>query len=357
MQPPPTSAAARARRRIGPRAVVLLAVLGLVAAELLLARRGYGSERLVRADATRGYAIVGGQEIDGPYGTTERINAAGFRERDWSAEDPGRPLVVVLGHSVSYGVGVEAEERWTAHLEAGLRAGPAPRARVLDLAVPGYTLEQMLAVHAEAVRPLAPEVVVVEVGDYSARPMVRLSEPVDFPLAEWIRRTALYDFLYRRSGHVRTDDERMGPFLDDPDAEAHAHLWGEAFARLEGLRVELAERGARLVVLHTPLATRALGIEAEPSRWSAWCAAHPDVLEVDCSEDLRERMRPLAEELAAQGIDPRLERGRMARLEPDRFAQRASACFFLDDLQHLSPLGHEVVGARVTEALAPLLAE
>ena len=357
MQPPTATPAAPARRRLGPRTAVLLVVLAVASAELALARMGYGNPRLVRTDATRGYALVGEQVVQGPHGSEERINALGFRERDWRDAPPGRPLVVVLGHSVSYGVGVDAAERWTAQLEAALRAGAAPGACVLDLAVPGYTLEQMLAVQAEVARPLAPDVVVVELGDYSIRPMTRADEPEDYPLSRWIRRSALFDFWRRKRGVLRRDQGLVARVLEDPGAPEVEGLWQAAFARLEALREELSARGARLVLLHTPRATAALEPAAAPSRWSEWCAAHPDVLELDCAPALGARMRPLAEELARRGVDPRLPRGRLARLDPDDFERREDACFFLDDLQHLTPLGHGVVGAQVAAALAPLLAE
>jgi hypothetical protein len=50
-----------------------------------------------------------------------------------------------------------------------------------------------------------------------------------------------------------------------------------------------------------------------------------------------------------------MEHGRLAKLDPEDFDQRDSACFFLDDLQHLTALGHGLVGARMAEALAPLV--
>jgi len=329
------------RRRAGPVA---------------LARMGYGNPRLIRTDERRGYALVGEQDIAGPHGTVERINAFGFRERDWTGAPTGRPLVVVLGHSVSYGVGVEAEERWTARLESRLRAGTAHGACVLNLAVPGYTLEQMLAVYDEIARPLAPDVVVAELTAFSIRPMVRLDEPADFPLSRWIRRTALFDFWRRKVARVRRDEGLTRQVLDDPAAAANDPLWSAAEERLEGLRDELATWGARLVVLHTPSAAQAFAPEMPPTRWSAWCAERPDVIEVDAGAALRERMRPLTADLAARSIDPLMVRGRLAKLDPEQFAERDSACFFLDDLQHLTALGHGIVGERVADALGPLLA-
>lgn len=325
------------------------------ASEFVLTCMGYGNPRLVRTDERRGYALVGGQDIGASHGTVEHINRQGFRERDWGDAPPGRPLVVVLGHSVSYGVGVQAQQRWSARVESSLRAGAAHGACVLNLAIPGYTLEQMLAVYDEVARPMAPDVVVAELTAYSIRPMVRLDEPEDYPLSRWIRRTAVFDFWRRKVARVRRDEGLALAVIEDPSAAANDPLWSAAEERLEGLRAELAARGARLLVLHTPSAAAVFVPDAPPSRWSAWCAARPDVIEVDACADLRERMRPLTAELAARGIDPRMQRGRLAKLDPAEFAERDSACFFLDDLQHLTALGHELVGRRVAQALEPLL--
>lgn len=356
MQPPDARSGTRKLRvRFGPRTAVLALLLVGVSAELLLARKGFGNPRLVRGDERRGYALVGEQVIRGPRGTTERINAAGFREREWVDAPIGRPLVVVLGHSVSYGVGVESEERWTTRLESRLRAGAAPGACVLDLAVPGYTLEQMLAVYEELARPMQPEAVVLDLADYSIRPMLGSREPADFPLSRWVRRTALFDFLRRKVVRLEGDEALIQSVVEDPAAEVHEPLWRAAFERLEGLRAELAGRGARLVFLHTPSAAAVLETRAQPSRWHAWCAERPDVLELDCTGALRERMADLLAEFAERGVEPRLSSWRVARLEPAEFAARESACFFLDDPLHLTALGHGIVGERAAQALGPLL--
>src|SRR5688500_6819246 len=96
-----------------PRAALLLLVLLLVGAELFLGQvRGYGNPRLVSPHAGAGYALVPDQSIRGPHDTREVINQRGFREREWSAAAGARPRVVVLGHSLSYGVGVEVEQAW-----------------------------------------------------------------------------------------------------------------------------------------------------------------------------------------------------------------------------------------------------
>ncbi len=346
----------KGRLRFGPRSVVLAVLLVGALAEVGLSRLGFGNPRLVRGDAQRGYALIGAQTIRGPRGTTERINTAGFREREWSGLPPGRPLVVVLGHSLSYGVGVEVEQRWTNRFESSVRERGAPDACVLNLAVPGYALEQMLAVYDECVRPLAPDLLVVELDDASIRPMLSPKEPAALPLARWMRRSALFDFWQRKIVGPGGNQDLMRRALEDPGAAHNEPLWHAALERLEAVRAELGARGARLVFLHTPSARAAFVSEPPSARWSAWCAQRPDVLEIDCAASLRERMAPLAAEFALRGIDARRGSWRVDRLDASDFAQRDSACFFLDDPVHLTALGHEVVAARVAGAVAPLLA-
>ena len=352
--PSPDAPPPRAPRRPwwrGPRGLVLLAVAALVATELYLQRAGYGNPRLIQAHATRGYALVPEQSIEAAHHTREHINSHGFRAREWSGNELGRPRVLVLGHSVAYAVGVDAEYSWTQVLENELRAQGLERAEVLNLAVPGYTLEQMLAVWDEVGRALAPDLVIAELSGYSVRPMVRTQEPVDFPLSRPIRRSALFDFYRRKLARVERDDAASERVLSDPHDVRNDPLWELAGERLEGLRAELASAGAQLVVLATPSMADVFDGAGEETRWGEWCAARPEVGFLSCTPALRAAMHELLGQLRARGIDPLMARGRLARLDPAELPAADTSCFFLDDLQHLTPRGHAVVAALVTAEL------
>ncbi len=96
-------------------------------------------------------------------GATYRANALGFRGRETTAEKPdGVWRLVVLGDSVTFGWGVEADERFTDVAEARYNAAhpDGPRLEVLNLGVPGYEAHhQYYAFHDKALA-LAPDAVV-----------------------------------------------------------------------------------------------------------------------------------------------------------------------------------------------------
>jgi lysophospholipase L1-like esterase len=86
-----------------------------------------------------------------------RHNSLGFRGPEISVETPpGRIRVLVLGDSMTYGVGVEYEETYSAVLES-----LDPRLQVINTGVPGYCGEQELLVLEEFIERLAPDVVLV----------------------------------------------------------------------------------------------------------------------------------------------------------------------------------------------------
>lgn len=68
------------------------------------------------------------------------VNSEGYRGPDWPAEaDPDATNVLLLGDSMSFGLGAEDDETIAVHLEAGLAAAiPGRRFRVYNACVPGY---------------------------------------------------------------------------------------------------------------------------------------------------------------------------------------------------------------------------
>ena len=83
---------------------------------------------------------------------TVTTNSLGFR----SKEVDGRPLVAVLGDSITFGYGVEDDETLPVRLEERM-----PQYQFLNTAVPGYQLEQQVAAYEETVRDLEPDAVML----------------------------------------------------------------------------------------------------------------------------------------------------------------------------------------------------
>lgn len=75
-------------------------------------------------------------------------NAKGFRS---APLDPSRPLVAVIGDSITFGYGVENDEALSSRLEALL-----PQFQFLNAGVPGYHLGQETALYRDSVAPLSP---------------------------------------------------------------------------------------------------------------------------------------------------------------------------------------------------------
>jgi hypothetical protein len=151
---PAASTPPRPRRRLARAAQALLGLaLGLGLVELGFRHRDGGAFPLVNVyapDAQRGVRLAPGSVTDvgrpGERVTRVRVNDDGYRGPSWPAPSPGE--VVVIGDSLSFGLGVAEEEALAARLHAALPGATA----VLDASVPTYgppeylvTMDQVLA--------------------------------------------------------------------------------------------------------------------------------------------------------------------------------------------------------------------
>jgi len=109
--------------------------------------------------------LVPGQRVEA--GVTYAANALGFRGRETTLDKPDDVWrIVVLGDSVAFGWGVEADERFTEVAEARLNEGRAsqsekgPRIEILNLGVPGYETNHQGLVFTDKALPLDPDAVV-----------------------------------------------------------------------------------------------------------------------------------------------------------------------------------------------------
>jgi hypothetical protein len=147
-----------------------------------------------------------GIDVDLPYEVT--INTLGFRGGEPATK--GAPVVVVLGDSFAFGMGVDTGHTFPEGLQRALR-GTHPNAVVHNAAVPGYTITDELEFWREKLKALAPDLVLV---CHTASDLKEMARPTSF----------------RRI--VRYDDEEPGP--DDPDVERLiAEAGGEKRAVME----------------------------------------------------------------------------------------------------------------------------
>jgi len=112
--------------------------------------------------ATWGLAVpVPNREIEA--GVHYRINDLGFRGRDYAREKPDDVFrILLLGDSVTYGWGVEREERFSDLVERELdERDPDRRFEILNIAVPGYETTHQLYSWQKLGKTLDPDLVVV----------------------------------------------------------------------------------------------------------------------------------------------------------------------------------------------------
>ncbi|HEV8238167.1 MAG TPA: SGNH/GDSL hydrolase family protein [Thermoanaerobaculia bacterium] len=275
------------------------------------------------------------------YGTVVyRFNRAGYRDRDHVA-DSGRRSVVLLGDSVTFGLGAPQDAIYAAVLQHQLDAWRGPRHEVVNLAIFAYDSGHELQTLREEGLAYRPQVVVVQffMNDLSEPPPGTPAVP---PGALQRLRAARNVYLYRsalarrvhqgltRLTYLLIHDVRRTRFpetlnADEPRGKL-AYLAAHpddatipAFASLRAIRDAAAAQGARVLLLQTPDETQlyTTRYDAIDARVARFCA--------------RERIAYL-DALPTLRAAPRHE------------------SIFLDGV-HLSPRAHDLIGRRLASEL------
>ncbi|MCB9913926.1 MAG: SGNH/GDSL hydrolase family protein [Planctomycetes bacterium] len=371
-------------RRRGPRTWALVVFLALAAAELGLASLGYGHRVPMVADARLGWRKLPNASYVDARGIAFRSNALGYRDRDWAAPAaPERSVlaggrrglrIAVLGDSLHYGPGVREEDVWTRRLETGLRHELGDDVLVMDFAVVGYVLEQLERVWQDQVRAWRPDVVVVGVNAWMARPMRFLDAPERGAFARLWDRSAVHAWLDEQAledappeplrwGPTAAGDARDADAVDldmrrDPLGAQNDAAWRAASERLRGMRADLDGWGGALVLLSVPRQRHLLD---DPPEWSGArydaIAADVGARHLDLRSDFAAGMARLYADAEAAG-GAALTFGRGATLDGARLAHADENLYLFSDPEHLSRAGHEIVARRVlaflrAQALVP----
>ncbi|MFT3770287.1 MAG: hypothetical protein QM820_33080 [Minicystis sp.] len=170
-EPPVTNVITRRAPASGARRAVRVAIsivlglaLGLSGAEAAFHVRDHGAFPLVNvyeADAKRGVRLQPGAETkvessDGRV-TRVRVNGEGFRGPEWPA--PSREEVLIVGDSITFGLGVDEEETLAAKLRAALGG-----AQVIDASVPTWGPPEYLITAQDLLARRKPGTVVVAIN-------------------------------------------------------------------------------------------------------------------------------------------------------------------------------------------------
>lgn len=276
------------------------------------------------------------------YGDIEyRFNRAGYRDRDHDASSRRR-TIVLLGDSVTFGLGVEQEEIYAHRLQEELSRRFPGAYEVANLAMWSYHTRDELAALEEDGLALAPGLVVLQfyMNDFALPPADW--KPAPLPLAarlRGLRNQLLYSSnLYRRlhqlaygAAYALVHDLRRQRFPErlnrlEPESKRR---YLEAFAdddevpalmALRAIAGRSAGHGARFALLLSP----------------------DEVQLYDAQYDvINRRMETFA---AAHGL-PFIDLLPVLRAAPDRHR------LFLDGV-HLSSYGHELVAAHLASELA-----
>jgi lysophospholipase L1-like esterase len=120
----------------------------------------YNREQLVAPDET---------EVRGmPYGRFEkwRLNNLGFRGPDIGEKHPGRPRVVAIGSSETFGLYEEEGKEWPAQLREALKTQGVD-AEVINTAFYGFGLQRNVDQFERRVLTLEPDVAILYLDPYS----------------------------------------------------------------------------------------------------------------------------------------------------------------------------------------------
>jgi len=107
------------------------------------------------------------------------IDCRGFRTNGHDENNGGSPVILALGDSFTFGFGVGNRETWPARLEATLRKGGCPTARVINAGTISYGVFQELDLLMEHLSGLKPHVVIHGLywNDYQSAHPPRAGDP------------------------------------------------------------------------------------------------------------------------------------------------------------------------------------
>jgi lysophospholipase L1-like esterase len=110
------------------------------------------------------------------------INRYGMRDKERTvAKIPGTMRIATIGDSITYGYGIEADERFVHHIERTLAAKASTSVEVLNFGVPGYNIVQSVARLEVDGLQFDPDLVLLCLVDNDLLPRLPILGPGDSP--------------------------------------------------------------------------------------------------------------------------------------------------------------------------------
>jgi lysophospholipase L1-like esterase len=163
-----------------------------------------------------------------------RQNSLGYRDQDVPPKSPNRYRIIVIGDSITWGQGVEEDERFTNLLKRDLGSAY----EVVNFGLRAHDMPEHLQKLDQALH-FSPDFVLLQlyINDFETRRMLR---PVARPLLPWpdidrrmLASSVLYGLLstqWRRyqeaSGRVESHAQYMERYLRDPDSPDSLQSFG-----------------------------------------------------------------------------------------------------------------------------------
>lgn len=156
-----------------------------------------------------------------------RSNRLGFRDRDRELKKPaGTYRILVLGDSITMGLGVERTEEVFTHVLERELLGRGYAAEVLNFGVSGYNTQQEVELLADKGLPFAPDLVILA---YCLNDTLQMNGGIvsqlrereqqsqgiaHYQLAPWLARSALYRLIRSRFYSDRIVEDRVQHYRD-----------------------------------------------------------------------------------------------------------------------------------------------
>jgi len=173
------------------------------------------AEQIARYVYRDAHSSANATDYFGTRAAAVRTNHFGFRDVEFGPKSPHRYRIVIVGDSLTWGVGIDERERFSNQLEQVL----GPQYEVLNFGRPGNNLPEHLLVLEQALA-VAPDFVLLQLypNDFETRDMRR---PVPYTLLPWpvlnqrlTESSVVYNML---AGEWRSIQETVGI------SESYAH--------------------------------------------------------------------------------------------------------------------------------------